>query len=164
MRSNEQLERLSTRVGERLLARKLLLAAAESCTGGWVAEAITAVAGSSAWFDCGFVTYSNEAKQRLLDVPANLLEFGGPGAVSEETVLAMTEGAIANSRARVAVAVSGVAGPDGGSADKPVGTVWIAWQWEKRRLARKFHFGGDRTAVREAAVLASLEGLLALLD
>ena len=164
MTLNNQLETLAAKVGERLLARKLLLAAAESCTGGWVAEAVTAVAGSSAWFDCGFVTYSNEAKQRLLDVPASLLEYGGPGAVSEETVLAMTAGAIANSRARVAVAVSGIAGPDGGSAEKPVGTVWIAWQWERRRLAREFRFSGDRTAVREASVLAALEGLLALLD
>ena len=164
MNPKESLATLSARVGERLLARKLLLAAAESCTGGWVAEAVTAVAGSSAWFDCGFVTYSNEAKQRLLDVPASLLEYGGPGAVSEETVLAMTAGAIANSRARVAVAVSGIAGPDGGSAEKPVGTVWIAWQWERRRLAREFRFSGDRTAVREASVLAALEGLLALLD
>lgn len=164
MTLNNQLETLAAKVGERLLARKLLLAAAESCTGGWVAEAVTAVAGSSAWFDCGFVTYSNEAKQRLLDVPASLLEYGGPGAVSEETVLAMTAGAIANSRARVAVAISGIAGPDGGSEEKPVGTVWIAWQWEQRRLAREFNFGGDRAAVREAAVLAALEGLLALLD
>ncbi len=164
MTPNNQFQNLAAGVGERLLARRLLLAAAESCTGGWVAEAITAVAGSSAWFDCGFVTYSNAAKQRLLNVPASLLEFDGPGAVSEETVCAMTAGAIANSRARVAVAVSGVAGPDGGNADKPVGTVWIAWQWEQRRLARKFRFAGDRTAVREAAVLAALEGLLALLD
>ncbi len=164
MTLNNQLETLAAKVGERLLARKLLLAAAESCTGGWVAEAVTAVAGSSAWFDCGFVTYSNEAKQRLLDVPASLLEYGGPGAVSEETVLAMTAGAIANSRARIAVAVSGIAGPDGGSAEKPVGTVWIAWQWERRKLVREFRFSGDRTAVREASVLAALEGLLALLD
>ena len=164
MTLNNQLENLAAKVGERLLARKLLLAAAESCTGGWVAQAITAVAGSSAWFDSGFVTYSNEAKQRLLNVPASLLEFGGPGAVSEETVLAMTAGAVANSRARVAVAISGIAGPDGGSAEKPVGTVWIAWQWERRQLAREFRFSGGRTAVREAAVLAALEGLLALLD
>ncbi len=164
MSQNEKLESLAARVGERLLARKLLLAAAESCSGGWVSQAVTAVAGSSAWFDCGFVTYSNEAKQQLLNVPASLLDFDGPGAVSEETVLAMTAGAIANSRARVAVAVSGIAGPEGGSAEKPVGTVWIAWQWEQRRLARKFQFGGDRTAVREAAALAALEGLLALLE
>lgn len=159
-----QLQSLSVDVGERLRARKLLLATAESCTGGWVSQAVTAIAGSSAWFDRGFVTYSNEAKRQLLDVPAGLLEIGGPGAVSEETVLAMTAGAIANSRARVAVAVSGIAGPNGGSPEKPVGTVWIAWQWEQRRLARKFQFNGDRTAVREASVLAALEGLLALLD
>ena len=164
MTSNKQLQTLAAKVGERLLARKLLLATAESCTGGWVAEAVTAVAGSSAWFDCGFVTYSNAAKQRLLDVPASLLERGGPGGVSEQTVRAMTAGAIANSQARAAVAISGIAGPDGGSDDKPVGAVWIAWQWEQRRLAREFHFGGDRNAVREAAVRAALEGLLALLD
>ena len=164
MNSTGQLESIAARVGERLLARKLLLATAESCTGGWVAEAVTAVAGSSTWFDCGFVTYSNEAKRRLLDVPAGLLDFDGPGAVSEETVRAMTDGAVANSRARVAVAVSGIAGPDGGSTEKPVGTVWIAWRWEQRRMAREFHFGGDRTAVREAAALAALEGLLALLN
>ena len=160
----EQLQSLAARVGERLLARKLLLAGAESCTGGWFAQAITSAAGSSAWFDCGFVTYSNEAKQRLLEVPANLLEAGGPGAVSEETVVAMSAGAIANSRANLAVAISGVAGPEGGSKEKPVGTIWIAWQWEQRRLARKFRFSGGRTAIREAAVLAALEGLLALLD
>ncbi len=164
MSQHEKPVSLAARVGERLLARKLLLATAESCTGGWVSQAITAIAGSSAWFDCGFITYSNEAKRKLLDVPAGLLEIDGPGAVSEETVLAMTAGAVANSRARVAVAVSGIAGPDGGSPEKPVGTVWIAWQWEQRRLARKFQFSGDRTAVREASVLAALEGLLALLD
>lgn len=164
MNQSKQLQTLAARTGERLLARKLILATAESCTGGWVAESVTAVAGSSAWFDCGFVTYSNAAKQRLLDVPAALLDIDGPGAVSEETVLAMTAGAIANSHANVAVAISGIAGPDGGTADKPVGAVWIAWQWEQRRMTREFHFGGDRTAVREAAVLAALEGLLALLD
>ena len=164
MSQHEKLVSLAARGGERLLARKLLLATAESCTGGWVSQAITAIAGSSAWFDCGFITYSNDAKRKLLDVPAGLLEIDGPGAVSEETVLAMTAGAVANSRARVAVAVSGIAGPDGGSPEKPVGTVWIAWQWEQRRLARKFQFSGDRTAVREASVLAALEGLLALLD
>ncbi len=164
MSLNERLASIAATLGERLLARKLRLAAAESCTGGRVAAAATAIAGSSHWFDCGFVTYSNAAKQRLLDVPASLFARGGPGAVSEETVLAMTAGAIANSGARVAVAVSGIAGPGGGDAEKPVGTVWIAWQWEQRRLARKFHFGGDREAVRAAATLAALEGLLAMLD
>ncbi len=158
------LQSLAARVGEHLLARDLRLATAESCTGGWVAQAATAVAGSSAWFDCGFVTYSNAAKQGLLAVPARLLELGGPGAVSEETVLAMTAGAIGNSQAQVAVAVSGIAGPDGGSAEKPVGTVWIGWQWGRRRRARKFLFDGDRSAVREAAVRAALEGLREMLE
>ena len=160
----DSLELAAARVGERLLARKLWLATAESCTGGWVSEALTAAPGSSAWFDCGFVTYSNEAKRRLLDVPGELLAPGGPGAVSEATVLAMTAGAIANSRANVAVAVSGIAGPDGGSEEKPVGTVWLAWRWEQSELARTFTFRGDRKAVREASVQAALEGLLKLLD
>ena len=164
MSQADQLQSLAAQVGKRLLARKLFLATAESCTGGWVAEAVTSVAGSSAWFDCGFVTYSDEAKQRLLAVPAELLEADGPGAVSEDAVMAMTAGAIANSRANLAVAISGIAGPDGGTADKPVGTVWIAWQWEQSQMARKFQFSGGRAAVREASVLAALEGLLALLN
>ncbi len=163
-----KLEKLAAEVGARLCARDLRLAAAESCTGGMVAQAVTAIPGSSAWFDCGFVTYSNEAKRRLLDVSAALLESGGPGAVSEETVRAMAAGAIANSRANVAVAVSGIAGPAGASADKPVGTVWLAWRWERRDLPREktrgVIFQGDRARVRGASTLAALEGLLALLE
>lgn len=136
------------------------MATAESCTGGWIAQSLTALAGSSAWFDTGFVTYSNAAKQRLLNVPAVYFVTGGPGAVSEETVLAMTAGAIANSEASSAVAVSGIAGPDGGSEDKPVGTVWIAWQVDEQADARCFHFDGDREAVRLATVEEALSGLL----
>jgi len=147
-----------------LLAKKLIMASAESCTGGWIAQSLTALAGSSEWFDTGFVAYSNEAKQRLLAVPSSCFEVDGPGAVSEETVLAMTQGAIDNSRANVAVAVSGIAGPDGGSKDKPVGTVWIAWQWQDQALARCFQFIGDREAVRLAAVTAGLQGLIELID
>ena len=146
-----------------LLAKKLLMASAESCTGGWIAQTLTALAGSSEWFDTGFVTYSNEAKQRLLAVPSSCFAVDGPGAVSEQTVLAMTRGAIDNSRANVAVAVSGIAGPDGGSEDQPVGTVWIAWQWQDKALARCFQFVGDREAVRFAAVTAGLQGLIELL-
>ena len=146
-----------------LLAKKLIMASAESCTGGWIAQSLTALAGSSEWFDTGFVTYSNEAKQRLLAVPSSCFAVDGPGAVSEETVLAMTRGAIDNSRANVAVAVSGIAGPDGGSEDKPVGTVWIAWQWQDKALARCFQFVGDREAVRLAAVTAGLQGLIELI-
>ncbi len=140
------------------------MATAESCSGGWIAQSLTALAGSSNWFDTGFVTYSNDAKQKLLEVPGSFFEIDGPGAVSEETVLAMTQGAINNSRANVAVAVSGIAGPDGGSDEKPVGTVWIAWQWQNKSLARCFQFTGDREAVRFASVTAALEGTLSLLD
>lgn len=154
---------LVQQLAEKLVAKKLIMATAESCTGGWIAQSLTALAGSSNWFDTGFVTYSDDAKQKLLQVPNSLLEIDGPGAVSEETVLAMTRGAIANSRAHIAVAVSGIAGPDGGSDEKPVGTVWIAWQWQDKSLARCFQFGGDREAVRLAAVSAALEGTLSLL-
>ena len=146
---------LVRQLAQLLLAKKLIMATAESCTGGWIAQSLTALAGSSEWFDTGFVTYSNEAKQRLLAVPSSCVAVDGPGAVSAETVLAMTRGAIANSRANVAVAVSGIAGPDGGSEDKPVGTVWIAWQWQDKSLARCFQFVGDREAVRLAAVTAA---------
>lgn len=155
---------LVKQLADRLLDKKLILSTAESCTGGGIAHALTALAGSSAWFDSGFVTYSNEAKQKMLAVPAVLFTPDGPGAVSEATVLAMTKGAIANSRANLAVAVSGIAGPDGGSEEKPVGTVWIAWQWESKSLARCFQFSGDREAVRQATVLAALEGCLLLTD
>jgi nicotinamide-nucleotide amidase len=154
---------LVRQLAQLLLAKKLIMATAESCTGGWIAQSLTALAGSSEWFDTGFVTYSNEAKQRLLAVPSSCFAVDGPGAVSAETVLAMTRGAIANSRANVAVAVSGIAGPDGGSEDKPVGTVWIAWQWQDKSLARCFQFVGDREAVRLAAVTAALQGLIELL-
>lgn len=155
---------LVQQLAKQLLAKKLLMSTAESCTGGWISQSLTALAGSSTWFDSGFVTYSNEAKQRLLNVPSSVFEVGGAGAVSEATVLAMTAGAIDSSRANVAVAVSGVAGPDGGSDAKPVGTVWIAWQWEDKALARCFHFSGDREAIRRATVHAALEGCLLLID
>jgi nicotinamide-nucleotide amidase len=155
---------LVQQLADKLLAKKLIISSAESCTGGWISQSLTALAGSSAWFDSGFVTYSNEAKQRLLDVPSTLFSVDGSGAVSEAVVLAMTAGAIQNSRANLAVAVSGIAGPDGGTEDKPVGTVWIAWQWEDKSLARCFHFSGDRESVRRATVLAALEGCLLLID
>ena len=150
-------------LANKLLAKKLIMATAESCTGGWISESLTSRAGSSNWFDTGFVTYSDDAKQRLLEVPSSLFEYGGPGAVSEETVRAMAHGAIRNSRANIAVAVSGIAGPDGGNLEKPVGTVWIAWQWEDKILSRCFCFSGGREAVRLATVVAALEGTLTLL-
>ncbi|MBT5719935.1 MAG: CinA family protein [Gammaproteobacteria bacterium] len=155
---------LVQQLADKLLAKKLIISTAESCTGGWISQSLTALAGSSVWFDTGFVTYSNEAKQRLLAVPAAIFDSDGAGAVSEATVLAMTAGAIQNSRANLAVAVSGIAGPDGGTEEKPVGTVWIAWQWESKSLARCFHFSGDRESVRRATVLAALDGCLLLVD
>jgi nicotinamide-nucleotide amidase len=155
-----QLYELSKRVGEALAARKQMMAAAESCTGGWIGQAITMVPGSSRWFDRGFVTYTNVAKQEMLGVSAQTLQAFG--AVSEPTVREMVAGALARSRAQVAVAVSGIAGPDGGSPSKPVGTVVLAWAEKDGRIeARAMSFGGDRDAVRRATVLAALEGLLA---
>jgi len=161
---SNSISKLAQQLADKILAKNLIISTAESCTGGWISQSLTALAGSSAWFDSGFVTYSNEAKQRLLSVPSALLGIDGPGAVSEATVLAMTAGAIQGSRANLAVAVSGIAGPDGGTEDKPVGTVWIAWQWESKSLARCFHFSGDRESVRRTTVLAALEGCLLLIN
>jgi len=150
------------RLGARLLAAHQMLASAESCTGGWIAKTMTDIAGSSAWFDCGMVVYSYEAKQAMLGVQPQTLETFG--AVSRETALEMVAGALVHSGASLAVAVTGIAGPGGGSADKPVGTVWIAW---KRRgdyaRAECFHFQGDRDAVRRRTVGAALAGLEAML-
>ena len=158
---NIEIDRRVKALSDHLLKANLIMATAESCTGGGIAQAITALAGSSGWFDSGFVTYSNEAKQSMLDVPAVLFEPDAPGAVSEETVRAMVKGALRKSRADLAVAVSGVAGPEGGSVSKPVGTVWIAWQLGHDVRARHFLFGGDREAVRQATILKALSGLLA---
>ena len=157
-----ELYELSGRVGDALRARKLMMAAAESCTGGWIGQAVTMVPGSSKWFDRGFVTYTNEAKQDMLGVSAETLKVFG--AVSEQTVREMVAGALARSLAQVAVAVSGIAGPDGGTRQKPVGTVLLAWGERERSIeARSMHFQGDRDAVRRQSVIAALEGLLALL-
>lgn len=143
------------------------LATAESCTGGGIAQALTAVAGSSAWFDAGFVTYSNQAKSRMLNVPETMIDLHG--AVSQAVVRAMVAGAVANSEASYAVAVSGVAGPGGGSPEKPVGTVWIAWggysDSESEAIqAECFLFDGDREAVREQTIDMALSRLLAFLS
>jgi len=156
-------EELVKRLAPELLQRDLLLATAESCTGGGIAAALTALPGSSSWFECGFVTYSNQAKSQLLNVPESLFEPDAPGAVSEETALAMVQGALTNSRAHLATAVTGIAGPDGGSKDKPVGTVWIAWRWGQKARAECFCFEGDRDAVRLATQATALRGLLELL-
>jgi nicotinamide-nucleotide amidase len=158
-----ELEALARGLGQRLQAQGQILATAESCTGGWVAKVMTDISGSSAWFDCGFVTYSNQAKQRMLAVPAELL--AADGAVSEGVVKAMVRGALQNSGATLALAISGVAGPDGGSAEKPVGTVWFGWGSSDGRLrAQRSHFDGDRAAVRRQAVAHALNGVAAFLD
>lgn len=151
---------LSTRLGEHLRRLNAQVTTAESCTGGGIAEAITRVPGSSVWFEAGYVTYSNSQKTRQLGVPEPL--FSQAGAVSQEVVEAMARGAQRASGARFAVAVSGVAGPDGGSAAKPVGTVWLAWADGEHLLSERRHFDGDREAVRRQTVIAALDGLLQL--
>ena len=149
---------LAQAVADETQRQRLMLVTAESCTGGWVAKTLTDLPGSSAWFDAGVVAYSYEAKQALLGVDPRILER--VGAVSEEIALEMVSGALARFGAGVAVAVTGVAGPGGGTPSKPVGTVWIAW---KRRggyaHAQSFHFDGDREAVRRQTVAAALIGL-----
>lgn len=152
---------LATQVGRDLKACGWTMTTAESCTGGWIAKRMTDVAGSSQWFDRGFITYSNEAKQDMLGVKTQTLM--DHGAVSGEVVHEMATGALSNSRADVAVAVSGIAGPDGGTKEKPVGTVWIAWATRLGEVrAECFCFDGDRDAVRRQAVITSLEGVLAM--
>jgi nicotinamide-nucleotide amidase len=149
---------LAARLGECLLALQAQVSTAESCTGGGIAEAITRIAGSSAWFEAGYVTYSNRQKTLQLGVPEAL--FTVVGAVSREVVESMVLGAQRQSGARFAVAVSGVAGPGGGSPEKPVGTVWIAWANGAALRSECRHFAGDRQQVREQTVQAALHGLL----
>ena len=156
--TDSELDLLAQATGARLLAARHMLVTAESCTGGWIAKCMTDVPGSSSWFDCGMAAYSYEAKQALLGVRPQTLEVHG--AVSRECVVEMVSGALVHSGATIAVAVTGIAGPGGGSPDKPVGTVWIGW---KRRGgyadAKVFHFEGDRDAVRRQTVAAALRGL-----
>ncbi len=149
-------------VANSLLKNRQMLATAESCTGGMIAAACTDLAGSSAWFDRGFVTYSNDAKTQMLGVDGALI--ARYGAVSEEVARAMVQGAIAHSRAQVAVAVTGVAGPTGGSAAKPVGTVWFGFATPAGVVTEMQHFDGDRAAVRTATVQHALEKLVGLLE
>ncbi len=154
---------LSAQVGALLKAHGLMLATAESCTGGGVAQLITEVAGSSAWFERGFVTYSNLSKQQMLGVSAVTLEQHG--AVSEATVREMVRGALRHSGADVTLAVSGVAGPDGGSVDKPVGTVWFAWGYKQGACTARLHrLQGTRAEIRAQAVSIALRGIIELLS
>jgi nicotinamide-nucleotide amidase len=161
--SNQELLTLGTigLVADLLLKINFKLVTAESCTGGAVAVACTDLAGSSAWFERGFVTYSNAAKTELLGVDAALIETHG--AVSEAVARAMAHGALANSHAQVSLAVTGVAGPGGGSPAKPVGTVWFAWGVSGQVQTQKMQFAGDRASVRRAAVHHALQGLHKLL-
>ena len=156
------MEELAKKLGERLKASKSVLVTAESCTGGWVSQAVTAVAGSSDWFERGFVTYSNAAKQELLGVRAETL--ARHGAVSEQTAREMALGALARGKGTHALAITGVAGPTGGSREKPVGTVCFAWADAAGCRSETVHFAGDREAVRRQSVVHALEGVLARLD
>ena len=158
--NEQELTRLAAELGQRLQAQGAQVSTAESCTGGGIAEAITRIPGSSAWFEAGYVTYSNAQKTKQLAVPQQL--FSEVGAVSREVVEAMVRGAQAQSGARYAVAVSGVAGPDGGSAEKPVGTVWLAWGDGEQLFSQRRLFPGNRAEVRRQTVEAALAGLLRL--
>ncbi|WP_439608901.1 CinA family protein [Hydrogenophaga sp.] len=149
---------LVTALARELKARGWMMATAESCTGGLIAGACTEVSGSSDWFERGFVTYSNAAKHELLGVPTALIE--AHGAVSEPVARAMAAGALAHAPVQLAVAVTGVAGPTGGSADKPVGTVWFGWATPNGVFSEHQRFDGDRAAVRQATVRHALAGLL----
>ena len=159
---DEEILAAAQALADSLVQQRLLLTTAESCTGGGIAETLTGIAGASAWFDRGFVTYSNEAKLSMLGVSQSTLDRFG--AVSEATALEMARGAISHSGAHVSVAVTGITGPDGGTPDKPVGTVWIAWgQKLGYAEARRFQFDGDRNAVRQQAILEAILGLNARL-
>ncbi|HEX7339309.1 MAG TPA: CinA family protein [Rhodanobacteraceae bacterium] len=156
--SDAELHVLATAVAEAAQVRHHMLVTAESCTGGWIAKVLTEVPGSSGWFDAGVVAYSYEAKEALLGVSPRTLE--DEGAVSEAIALEMVSGALARLGAGAAVAVTGIAGPGGGTEDKPVGTVWIGWKCRGGYAhAELFHFDGDREAVRRQTVAAALEGL-----
>ncbi|HEV8108439.1 MAG TPA: CinA family protein [Burkholderiales bacterium] len=156
------MDELAKRLGERLKRANETLATAESCTGGWAAQVVTSVAGSSAWFERGFVTYSNEAKQELLGVRAETLR--AHGAVSEQTAREMARGALERSRATVAVSITGVAGPTGGTPEKPVGTVCFAWARGGELRAETRRFAGDRESIRRQSVILALEGVMRALD
>jgi nicotinamide-nucleotide amidase len=158
VRIDEDLFALATELGRAALAKGALIATAESCTGGLIAGVITAVAGSSDWFERGFVTYSNTAKIEELGVPADAIDRFG--AVSEEVALAMAQGAVRASRAQWAASVTGIAGPTGGSAEKPVGTVCFAWSGPSVNDAEQRLLAGDRAAIRRESVRLALRGLI----
>jgi nicotinamide-nucleotide amidase len=157
-----KLKALARQLGEVLQTQELMVTTAESCTAGWVAKVITDIAGSSSWFERGFVTYSNAAKQEMLEVKAETLAYFG--AVSKEAVVEMARGALQHSRAGISVAISGVAGPGGGTIEKPIGTVWFAWALKTGEgWTAKEWLPGSREAVRRQAVVRALQGLLDVL-
>lgn len=163
MENDQTLLTLAQNVGTALSERGFLLTSAESCTGGWIGQAVTSVAGSSGWYDRGFITYSNQAKQQMLGVQATTL--AQHGAVSEQTAQEMALGALKMSEAQIAVAVTGIAGPDGGSKEKPVGMVCFGWA-VRNGLTRSqtCFFSGDRAAIRRQAVVTALSGMLDLMN
>jgi nicotinamide-nucleotide amidase len=160
--TSSAIDDLTGQLAHLLPSRGLMVCTAESCTGGLIAAACTDRAGSSVWFERGFVSYSNAAKTDLLGVPADLI--ARHGAVSQEVARAMAAGALTHAQAQLAVAVTGVAGPGGGSADKPVGTVWLAWAMGSQVRTERQHFEGDRSAVRQATVARALQGLIEMLQ
>lgn len=149
-------------LAQSLVNRGVRLGTAESCTGGWIGRELTGVAGSSRWYEGGVICYSNDLKRNILQVPESILEQHG--AVSEQAALAMADGARKVLKTEISVAVTGIAGPDGGSAEKPVGTVWLAWSIPDETVASCFRFFGDREQIREQAVQKALEGLLQLMS
>ena len=160
--SDEELHQLATELGDMLQARGWMLATAESCTGGWVGQLLTAIPGSSAWYERGFITYANAAKQEMLGVPAEILETHG--AVSEETASAMAAGALAHSHAQATLAISGIAGPGGGTPQKPVGLVCYGWALaDGTRMSSTCRLDGDREEIRSRAVAAAMRGLIELM-
>ena len=162
MATDNIVHQLAIRAGNKLRDERLMLATAESCTGGMVAAAITDISGSSGWFERGFVTYSNQAKTDMIGVPADMIDKHG--AVSEPVAKAMAEGALRNSRAQVALAITGVAGPGGGTESKPVGMVSFAWSNRLHTSVETLQFKGDRKQVRTQAAVHALRGLLELLE
>ena len=159
---NQNSLHLVTQLATVVLEKQLKVCTAESCTGGLIAKSLTDLAGSSDWFECGFVTYSNQSKIEMIDVPESVIKEYG--AVSEAVANAMASGALRNSAADLSMAVTGVAGPAGGSTDKPVGTVWIAVASENQLIAKKYLFGGDREAIRNATMISAIEMMLQLLE
>ncbi len=159
---DERLHALAKTLGEEARRREVMIATAESCTGGWTAEALTAVAGSSKWFERGFITYSNLSKQEMLGVSSETLKQFG--AVSEQTAIEMAQGALHHSHAHVSLSVTGIAGPGGGTLDKPVGTVCMAWAAVGQAIrSQTAHFTGNREEIRRQSVITVLNGMIELL-